>query len=284
MPEKVPEKVIAMPCMPGRILRGNEVRAGVDYAKYGLATWKWWCQRKGITFVLLDQPLGGEPFSDLPPTIQRWLAPEILLREYGQDARIALIDADTMVRWNAPDFFELAGDQLAAVRCRSEIWSRATIRAYQSLFPGTELPFEQYFNAGFVVLGARQLPTIRAFTDFALNHQAELRAIQTSGNFGSDQTPLNYVVQREREPLKLLSRHFNLSHSGGAVGSVLAHASAASQLSEEFVNQAFLAPGALDFIDAGYVWHFNAAYRFRQTIMQKTWERVRTKYPGVAVE
>jgi len=273
-----------MPCMPGRIERGRQVRSGVEYAKFGQATWRWWCRRHNVEFAALDQPLGGAPFAELPPTVQRWLAPEMLLREYGREARIAIVDADTMIRWDAPDFFEPAGDGFAAVRAMSEAWGQASIRAYQHLFPETVLTMAEYFNAGFVALGAGQLKTLRVFTDFALERWEELRAVQISGNFGSDQTPLNFVLRREREPVTWLSPRFNMLQSARSVASVLSHKALVCEVTEEILERAFGVPGVFDFIGEGYVWHFTTSAQFRYPIMQRTWERVRRNYPGSEVE
>jgi hypothetical protein len=43
------------------------------------------------------------------------------------------------------------------------------------------------------------------------------------------------------------------------------------------------APGAFDFIQHSYVWHYNNTVTIRADLMRETWRRVRENYPG-AVE
>src|SRR6266702_4732699 len=141
-------KVVAMPLIPARIRRAGQIRSDLSYARYSQATWKWWCAQRGIEFVVIDQPLGGAEYADMPPTIKRWFAPELLIRQGGKDTRIAVVDADTMIRWDAPDFFEETRG-FAAVRGNSASWITQSIAAYQHLFPDISLNWWEYFNAGF---------------------------------------------------------------------------------------------------------------------------------------
>ena len=66
------------------------------------------------------------------------------------------------------------------------------------LFAEVALPWWEYFNSGFIVLGAAQRSFIRAFLDDATTRWAELEAVMTSGNVGTEQTPLNFTVRREK--------------------------------------------------------------------------------------
>src|SRR5882724_8254671 len=98
-------KIVAMSLIPGASIRGTPARSDLGYSIYSRATWEWWCGQHSVEFVPLDQPLGGEMYMGLPPTIQRWLAPEILSQQFGGTAQVAMVDADTMIRWDTPDFF-----------------------------------------------------------------------------------------------------------------------------------------------------------------------------------
>ena len=118
-------KIVAMPLIPSTLLdisaferyRGSALRCNLTYAKYSQVTWKWWCKRNGAHFIAISNRLGGPEYSHVLPTFQKWLAPEYLIKEYGRDCKIAVVDADTMIRWDTPDFFSLAGQNFAAVAC-----------------------------------------------------------------------------------------------------------------------------------------------------------------------
>jgi hypothetical protein len=274
-------KIVAMPLIPGRIVRETRVRTDLSYARYATATWRWWCRQRGIEFVLLDRPLGGQAFVGTPPTVQRWLALELLLNEHGGDARIALVDADTMVRWDAPDFLD--GEGLCAVRALGTPWIHRSIKAYQALFPGVELPWWEYFNAGVVVMSRGQVPTIRAFLEFYRRSADELGEIQRRGEVGTDQTPLNFVVRREREPVRFLPPPFNTLHCF-STSAALRHMAEHDPRPDwrRFEELAFGRPEVFDFIEYGYVWHFCSILAARPVVMRETWRRIRAHYPGAS--
>jgi hypothetical protein len=278
----MPTKIVAMTCMPGCIERGSQIRTGTDYSRYGQVTWKWWCKQHGFEFVVLDQPLGGQPFEKTPPSIQRWFAPAMLMRTYGEDAKIVMVDADTMIRWDAPDFFDLGGPHLAVGHANSIPWISSTIAAYQSLFTDVQvLPFE-YFNSGVVVMGKQQLPFLKDFTEFAKVHWLDLRAVQMSGNYGSDQTPLNFIARRNRLPIHFLPPMFNLLNCGSFARALMGPEKQMGR--EEFLRILRSNPYIFDFINHGYVWHFSALYRYRSLLMAHTWSQVCERYPGCDLE
>src|SRR6266852_4993647 len=46
-----------------------------------------------------------------------------------------------------------------------------------------------------------------------------------------------------------------------------------------FAQKVFSRPGAFDFLELGYVWHFSGIRRLRSMIMGEAWRRVRNNYP-----
>lgn len=47
-----------------------------------------------------------------------------------------------------------------------------------------------------------------------------------------------------------------------------------------FIRELREQPGMLDFIDQGYVWHFNNVVEARRLVMSEVWRAVATNYPG----
>jgi hypothetical protein len=276
-------KVVAMPLIPGRLLRSGMQRYDLDHARFSRATWQWWCDRHGIEFLVLDRPLGGSAHSLMPPTFQRWLAPEPIIRERGEDTVVAIVDADTMVRWDTPDFLEDARG-FSAVRAIHARWIFHSIGAFQPLFPGVSLPWWQYFNAGLVVVGAAQLRILHAFLSLASSRWPELEAVMRSADVGTDQTPLNFIVKREGEQLRMLPPPFNYLHCFpmSEALQVLDEDPAADPAA--FAAEAFAQPGAFDFIKLAFVWHFTSVVVHRSLVMQEAWRQVAGNYPGATVD
>ena len=238
-------KIVAMPAIPGGIRRGVTIRADLGYAKYAQATWRWWCKQKEIEFVLIEEPLGGPGFAQMPPTFQRWHILDQIIGECGTDIRLAVVDADTMVRWDTPDFIGgTRGFSAVAIRhpdwmsacqpflsakqsvghveeslestapnaARNPGWISGSLSAFQHLFPGVSLNSFGYFNAGIVVLGSDQRRIMEKFLRFSAAHWPQLDAVIKSGDFGTDQTPLNFMLRQKNEPIFFLPGSFNLLH------------------------------------------------------------------------
>jgi len=273
------QHVVAMPIIPGQIRRGRFTRSSLAYSKYSIATWQWWCAKNGVDFITFDAPLGGDDFSDKPPTIQRWLIPDVLMRERGKDTRVALVDADTMIRWDTPSFMNMS-TSFGAVKGRDSHWISNSISAFQGLFPGTSLKTRDYFNAGVVVLGQPQLKPIGDFLEFVFHNWTKLSAVISSGNFGTDQTPLNFVLRRDRIPVQFLPAQYNMVHCFPMDPILFAMDNSPAADPIEFAIRAFQRREAFQFCDRGYIWHFSNLVAFRATVMRQVWRRVAANYPG----
>jgi hypothetical protein len=271
--------VVAMPLIPGVIRRGKFKRAGLSYAKYGRATWKWWCDKNGIDFVVFDEPLEDKLFSDKPPTIQRWLIPELLIRQRGAGTRVALVDADTMIRPDAPDFLDRT-NKFSAVRGRDIPWIERSIAAFHPLFPDVVLAPRDYLNAGVTVVGDGQLDAIRSFLTFVSERWEELNRTILSGNFGTDQTVLNFVLKRQKLDIDYMPRLFNLLHCFPLTPELFFIENSPLPDPIQFASIAFSRPGAFDFFKQAYVWHFSNLVTMRGLVMSEVWRRVSSSYPG----
>src|SRR5262249_10020217 len=145
------------------------------------------------------------------------------------------------------------------------------------------LPWWQYFNAGLVVVGAAQLRVLRTFLAFATSRWAELEAVMQSGDVGTDQTPLNFILRREREPLQILPPPFNLGHCFPMNDALQALEKHPHSDPGVFAAEGFAQPWAFEFIRLAYVWHFTSVVTHRSLVMQEAWRRVAGNYPGATV-
>jgi hypothetical protein len=284
-------KVVAMALIPGGIRRAPPMRSDLGYAKYSRATWDWWCRLHDADFVVIDKPASDSAYAKMPPTMQRWAVLDRLIAERGEDAQAVLIDADTMIRWDTPDIFELGRGFSAVADASSPSWVLKSTKAFQHLFPGTTLHWWDYFNSGVIVLGAAQRAFIRAFLDHAVRSWPELDAAMTSGNVGTEQTPLNFMVKRENEPVHFLPRPFNFVNCFPLhedlvkleQGALIQTEQSARPDPALFAVKAFGRPSTFDFVELAYVWHFTNVVTLRSPVMGETWRRVQDNYPGAVV-
>jgi hypothetical protein len=279
--DRRPVRSVLMTAIPAELAQASAGPADLSYVAYGQATWQWWCQRNGVRFVLLDRPVDEAALAGVSPLVHRWRAAQRLLAEGPAHSQVAVVDADTMIRWDAPDFFALAGGSLAAVPDTAPDWVYRSIRAYQRFFPEVRLDWWEYFNAGLVVVSPEQVPVLAAFIDFYQRHQAELAEVQRQDG-GIDQTLLNFFVRQRGEPVRFLPLPFNLTNCMPASLYLLPKRSAAGagEQQQRLLNGILAAPGTFDFIDHSYIWHFNAHKSTRAEFMRRAWHSIRANYPG----
>tara|TARA_B100000131_G_scaffold56695_1_gene51987 strand:+ start:105 stop:839 length:735 start_codon:yes stop_codon:yes gene_type:complete len=240
------KNIVFITSMPGEV--------DTSYQQYSFNTWKWWCKRNNVELFHLSEPLTDVKY--MKPTWQRWYSLEILESNNIEYDQVAMVDVDTMVRWDTPNFFELTDRKFAACVDNDNIsWVKQSIDGYKHLFKDVVVDWESYFNCGFIVLNEKHKNLCKNIVKFWDDNNSELSHLQNTLRKGTDQTPVNYMAKRDVE-IKYLSKKFNLTH---------------------FNRKEILQD--LMFIDCGYVWHFNGFEKsWRTPIMKDTWEKIKDNY------
>ena len=225
-----------------------------SYQEYCLNTWKYWCEKNNVELFLLNEELSDATY--MKPTWQRWYVFDILDLNGVNYDQVAMVDVDTMIRWDAPNFFELTDRKFSAVVDQDNIgWVKQSIDGYQHMFPNVKLDWTDYFNCGFVVLNEKHKELCKTIINFWDSNEVELTTLQNTLSKGTDQTPVNYMVKRDVE-VNYLSKKFNLTHFNR----------------KEIIQD-------LMFIDCGYVWHFNGFDKsWRMPMMKDTWTKIKGNY------
>lgn len=228
------------------------------YQEWSLKTWRHYAKRHNLEILVLTDPLLDTEL--MRPTWQRWYVYKILKENNIKYNQIALIDIDTMVRWDTPNVFELSKGKYTGVLDDLSIeWIYNSIQGYKEYFPDIELNWYKYINNGILVLptngGEEFCDTV---IDFYNNNVTSLRDKQHhSLKKGTDQTPVNYLaLQTFGEEITYLSKQFNMTHL---------HTTQA--LIEDI------------YIKCGYIWHFNGIPReHRNGLMKQTWDKIKHNY------
>ena len=225
-----------------------------SYQEYCLNTWRYWCKKNDVELFVLNEELTDAKY--MKPTWQRWYVLDILEMNGVNYDQVAMVDVDTMIRWDAPNFFELTDRKFSAVVDQDNIgWVKQSIEAYQHLFKDTKLDWTDYFNCGFIVLNENHKDLCDNILSFWDKNDGELIMIQNTVSKGTDQTPVNYIAKRDVE-VNYLSKKFNLTH----------------------LNRKELLENLM-FIDCGYMWHFNGFDKnWRDPLMKQTWDKIKENY------
>ena len=112
-------------------------------------SWSKWCKSQGIEHFVLT-----EPIYDLEYMNANWHKFFVLelLEEQGVDYnQVCIVDADTIVHPECPNFFNLTDNKFSVVQsdgCYE--WVNRSISLYhQHFFPDVFLKTWTYFNSGF---------------------------------------------------------------------------------------------------------------------------------------
>ena len=235
----------------------TSIKGAVDttYEPYCLNTWKWWCGKNNVELFILNEPL-TDPMH-MKPTWQRWYVFDILEANDIDYNQVAMVDVDTMIKWDTPNFFDLTEDKFSAVVDQDNIgWVKGSIDGYKSFFKDVNLSWLDYFNCGFIVLNKKHKELCKKIIEFWGDNTDELINLQNTISKGTDQTPVNYIVKGSKFDINYLPKTFNLTHFNR----------------KEILND-------LMFIDCGYIWHFNGFEKsWRHPLMQQTWDKIKGNY------
>ena len=243
--------VVFMTCMDG-------APDYLDYKEWCFKSWDYWCKKNNVELFVLDTEIRDK--SIMKPTWQRWWVHEILESNEIEYDQVALVDVDTMVHWDCPNFFEQTDGEFSAVMDKFNIeWTHNSIKGYQDFWPDTKVDWTDYFNCGFIVMSKKHKDWCKGVMDFYLENEDELRKRQHETlKKGSDQTPINYMIRASEHKLNYLDERFNLS-----------------QLHLRGVLQSNLCP----MWEVGYVWHFNGfEKKMRNQLMMNVWNEIKENY------
>jgi hypothetical protein len=223
--------------------------------EFCLNTWKYWTDKNNIDLIVLKDPLTD--VNHMKPTWQRWYVWKILENNNLDYEKVALVDVDTMIRWDSPNFFDLINNQLGVCSDNDNIgWVKLSLEGYKNIFPTTDLNWTEYFNCGFIVMDKSQKDLCNEIINFWDKNQINLISLQNTLRKGTDQTPVNYIVKKSKTNVKYLDKRFNLTH-----------------LNRKEILQDFM------FVDCGYVWHFNGFDKTMRTpLMSQTWNKIKNNY------
>ena len=194
----------------------------------------------------------------MAPHWQRYYIYDILENENVEDDNILYVDADAIVSWDAPNFFELSNGELGVVQdFASYEWVYNGIKGYQHLFKGIDYDWNDYFCTGFLLSNKKHRQFYQDIISFYFRNQDELIDLQSNTlKKGFDQTPVNYLTKFHKIDTQVLPKQCSLGalHQRG------------------ILNQGL-------FMDMGWVWQFNGIPKEdTKRIMEQVWEDKKGNY------
>lgn len=210
--------------------------------KYSLWSWQKWAEKHNVEVVVWDTPL--YTWEEMTIPWQRYYLFKILEHNGIEYDQVLMVDSDTIVHPDTPNFFEFTERKYVGVLdlgCWE--WTGRSLRHYKEMFDGYKLDRGLYFNGGFQIVNESHKEFFDKVLDFYNKNQTTLVEKQKSG-LGTDQTPINYLVQTSNVDLKLFPSTYNLHH----------------MVSKNLLNfgQSWWGDSLENLYEQAWVYHFNA--------------------------
>lgn len=211
---------------------------------YSIKSWKKWCDKNNvILFEWKDAVLDTKNF---PITFQRYLVFDILDQHKVQYDQILMVDADTIIHPDCPNFFNETYNKFGVtINNGCYEWVTRSINSWgNALFPNEpKLKTWEYFNGGFQVVNKTHKPFYTAVAEF---YQENIQIINHYRNLikaGTDQTIINYLTNLYGIEKHYLPECYNLQD---LFTKNLLHLPGHSHFKDDLI-----------FLDAAWIYHFN---------------------------
>jgi len=177
----------------------------------GIESWRRWCKKNDVDLFLLEEPILS--MDDMHIIWQRYFLFDILdVNEISFD-QILLVDADTIVHPDCPNFFNETEHKYCMVHDDGSYdWILRGMEHYSKrVFNGEWFDYTQYGNSGFQIVNNNHREFFKYMREFYFKNIIEINTIQQTYGIGTDQTPLNFNLRLQNIDIKLLPYKYNMT-------------------------------------------------------------------------
>jgi hypothetical protein len=213
---------------------------------YSIKSWqKWSEQYDDIKVIEWTEPI-MDP-KEFKITLQRYWVHNILQHNNIEYDQVLVVDADTIIHPNCPDFFKETKNKFGVTNnngCYE--WVTRSIKQWgDNLFPNEpKVKPWKYFNGGFQITNKDHIPFYDKVQKYYTENINVINKLSEQIKAGTDQTIINYLTQQYSIDTEYLPEAYNLQD---LFRKNLLHIPGHSWFSDE-----------LRFLEAGWVYHFNA--------------------------
>ena len=174
-----------------------------------IKSWKWWCNKNNCELLMWEDLL--LPIEQMPIVWQRYYVFDILDAndiEYGQ---VLLVDADTIIHPDCPNFFnETYGAYSAVMNDGDYEWVNKSISQYGvKFFNKNTFPTWRYINGGFQIFHPHHKDYLKGLIEWYSENSKELKQVFGKWN-STDQTCINFYREEQDIPMTILPPCYNL--------------------------------------------------------------------------
>lgn len=246
----------------------NDKYDSFKWFEYSRKSWKYWCDNNDVILFEYTTPALPDLMSHRV-TWQRWFDVFNQLDAAGINYdKIYMVDANSIIHWNAPNFFDLCtDDRLVAWRDSDNLsWIYDCVKGWEKYFNFKDFNISKYINAGCLILNKTHKSLINELKELYFSDYDNLIKAQREVNKGTDQGPLNFLIQMRGVEVNMdLPLPFKLTHLHRK--ELFSH------------NWQLQTDGTPFFIKYGYIWIFNGFAKDQRTaLMSQIWDYIKDNY------
>ena len=178
---------------------------------YGIASWKAWCKKHNHKLVIMDELM--IPEEEMLITWQRWNVLNILEHNKTEYDQVLVVDADSIVHPDCPDFFKLTDGKLTSqLNEGCYEWVNRAIKGYSQMFFNKERCLQSYefFQTGFVIINKSHKEFFDKVFKFYWDNKDSIIQSYDTLRTGSDIALLNCLRKEYGIELNILPREYSL--------------------------------------------------------------------------
>jgi len=179
--------------------------------EYGINSWKAWAKKNGHEVYIMSDLLCPE--SQMLITWQRWKVLDILEHNDIEYDQVLVVDADSMVHPDCPNFFEMTDNKFTSVLTDGDYeWVNRAINGYSKMFFDKEfcIPSFEFFMTGFVIINKTHKKFFDKVFDFYETNRQKIIDSYDTLLTGSDISLINCMRKEFGVELNLLPRQFGM--------------------------------------------------------------------------
>ena len=177
---------------------------------YSVKSWEKWCNKNGCELLVWEDLL--YPVDYMKITWQRYYMFDIIENNGVKYDQILMVDADTIIHPDCPNFFEETDNKYCGVKvdgCYE--WVVRSIKGFgDELFDGKRIKPWNYINGGFQIVNKSHRKFFETMKDYYSENSEKITMVIDKLKCGTDQTIVNYMLDREKVDVKLLPTCYNL--------------------------------------------------------------------------
>ena len=211
---------------------------------YSIKSWKHWCDKNDCELIVWEDLL--YPVDYMKITWQRYYVFDILEANDIDYNQILMVDADTIIHPDCPNFFELTDNKYCGVMNEGDYeWVLRSVRGFgDELFEGKRIKPWNYINGGFQILNKNHKDFYKKVIEYYKGNSDKIIDTIAKLKTATDQTIINFLLVENNIDVKILPDCYNLVDL--------------YRKNLLYLDSNHWWTDELHFLEAGWVYHFNA--------------------------